>query len=100
MLDGARVGSVICVALLDGGYGDGVFVEGAVDGDGLAGEVGDLRLVGNVVDLVAYDENGLLSALDALGGAFGVIGLGGLGGVAGAHGVGDDALEGFGEGAG
>ena len=86
--------------LLDGGYGDGVFVEGAFDGDGLAGERGDLGLVGDVVDLVAYDEDCLVAALDALGGAVGVIGCGGLGGVLGAHGVGDYTFECFGEGAG
>ena len=85
--------------LLDGGYSDGVFVERAFDGDGLAGVGGDFGLVGYVVDLIAYDEDGLVTALDALGGAVGVIGCGGLGGVLGAHGVGDDTLECFGEGA-
>lgn len=82
-------GRVIWVRLLDGGYGDGVFVEGAFDGDVLAGEGGDLGLVGDVVDLVADDEDGFVSAFDALGCAGFVVGLGGLGGVAGAHGVGD-----------
>ncbi len=86
--------------LLDGGDGDGVFCDSAIDSDFLACEGDCLGGVRELVDLVAYDEDGSGATLDALGGAGGVGGAGGLGGVAGAHLVGDDSGEGLGEGAG
>jgi hypothetical protein len=72
--------------------GERISLEGAFDGDVVSG-VGDEGVgVGDLVDLVANDEDGGGASLDALGSAVGAIFVA----LGGAHGIGDEALEGLG----
>ena len=73
--------------LLYGLHGDGVGGDRAVDGDGFAGEVGEGVGVGDLVYLVADDEDCRRAALDALLGTRGVLSTGGFCGVLCAHGI-------------
>jgi hypothetical protein len=75
--------------------GEGVSLDGAFDGNLVSGVGNEGFRVGDLVDLVAYDEDGGGATLDALGGA-----VGGVGHALGsAHGVGDEAFERLGVGA-